>query len=230
MSIKPSFFTAQSFQFLEDLSKNNNRPWFNTHKERYEDTIRSPALAFIEAIQPNIKIISPHMTATAKKTGGSLMRVYRDVRFGKDKTPYKTNIGIQFKHRCAKDVHAPAFYLHLSSEECFIAAGIWRPSGPALASIREMISDNPQSWKNITQSPAFKSSFELSGQTLKTYPRGYSKDHPMINDLKRKDFIAIQPISREQVLDPLFIETLSDSYQQSSDFMDYLCQALALNF
>lgn len=230
MSTKPSSFSAQSFQFLEELSKNNNRPWFNAHKQRYEDTIRSPALALIEAMQPNIQHISPHMSATAKKIGGSLMRVYRDVRFAKDKTPYKTNIGIQFKHRCAKDVHAPAFYLHISNQECFLAAGIWRPSGTALASIREMISDNPQSWKNITQEKSFQSAFELSGQSLKTYPRGYSKDHPMIHDLKRKDFIAIQAISREQVLDPLFMETLSDSYQQSSDFMDYLCQALELNF
>ncbi|MFT6625109.1 MAG: hypothetical protein ACJAZI_001193 [Cycloclasticus sp.] len=224
------FFSEDTFKFLEQLAKNNNRPWFNEHKPIYEQTVRSPALDFIEAMQPVIKKLSPNFTAVAKKTGGSLMRVYRDARFSKDKTPYKTNIGIQFRHVAGKDVHAPGFYLHIAPNDCFLGAGIWHPDSKALSRIREMISDNPNAWKNITSHKNFKRHFELSGDSLKTYPRGYAKDHPMIHDLKRKDFIAIHPLSREDILSPDLIKTMHQRFKIASDLMDYLCNALELPY
>ncbi len=224
------FFTDSTFKFLEQLNSNNNRPWFNEHKPDYEQFVRSPSLDFIEAMQPQLESLSPHFTAIAKKTGGSLMRIYRDARFSKDKTPYKTNIGIQFRHLAGKDIHAPGFYVHVSPTDCFIAAGIWRPGSKPLSQIREMISDNPNAWKRITTEPAFKRLFTLSGDALKTYPRGYAKDHPMIDDLKRKDFIAIHPVSRADVLNPNFLTTVYQRYQVASDFMDYLCNALELPY
>ena len=223
-------FSQQSFYFLQNLTNNNNRTWFNEHKAQYEDAIRSPALLLIETMQPHIKALSPHFTAVAKKAGGSLMRVHKDMRFSKDKTPYKTNIGIQFRHLSAKDVHAPAFYLHIANDECFLAAGIWRPNGPSLNQVREMISDNPNSWKNITGHSNFQRYFTLSGECLKTFPRGYSKDHPMIDDLRRKDFIAIHPLSKEEVLSESFTEIINQAYRASDDFMDYLCTALKLDY
>lgn len=224
------FFSEDTFKFLEQLAKNNNRPWFNEHKPIYEQTVRSPALDFIEAMQPVIKKLSPNFTAVAKKTGGSLMRVYRDARFSKDKTPYKTNIGIQFRHVAGKDVHAPGFYLHISPNECFLGSGIWHPDSKALSRIREMISDNPNAWKKITSHKNFKRHFELSGDSLKTYPRGYAKDHPMILDLKRKDFIAIHPLSREEILSPDLVKTMHQRFKIASDLMDYLCNALELPY
>ena len=224
------FFSEDTFKFLEQLAKNNNRPWFNEHKPIYEQTVRSPALDFIEAMQPVIKKLPPNFTAVAKKTGGSLMRVYRDARFSKDKTPYKTNIGIQFRHVAGKDVHAPGFYLHISPNDCFLGTGIWHPDSKALNRIREMISDNPNAWKNITSHKNFKRHFELSGDSLKTYPRGYAKDHPMIHDLKRKDFIAIHPLSREEILSPDLIKTIHQRFNIASDLMDYLCNALELPY
>ena len=224
------FFTDSTFKFLEQLNANNNRPWFNEHKPDYEQFVRSPALDFISAMQPHLESLSPHFTAVAKKTGGSLMRIYRDARFSKDKTPYKTNIGIQFRHLAGKDIHAPGFYVHISPNDCFIAAGIWKPSSKPLSQIREMISDNPRAWKNITTDATFKRLFTLSGDVLKTYPRGYAKDHPMINDLRRKDFIAIHPINRADVLDPNFLTTVYQRYQVASDLMDYLCNALELPY
>jgi uncharacterized protein (TIGR02453 family) len=225
-----TFFNQQTFTFLEQLAKNNNRPWFNERKADYEDVVRSPSLDFIEAMQPHIKSLSPSFTAVAKKTGGSLMRIYRDARFSHDKTPYKTNIGIQFRHIAGKDVHAPGFYLHISPNECFVGAGIWRPDSKALANIREMISDNPNAWKKITSNKTFQRYFEFSGDSLKTYPRGYTKDHPMINDLKRKDFIAIHPLSREEILSPNLTKTIHQRFKVASDLMDYLCNALELPY
>lgn len=228
--MKAPFFTQQTFDFLQQLSNNNNRPWFNERKPLYEEAVRLPSLDFIEAMEPNIKSLSQSFTAVAKKTGGSLMRVYRDARFSKDKTPYKTNIGIQFRHVAGKDVHAPGFYLHISPSECFVGAGIWRPDGKALSNIREMISDSPNAWKNITRNKAFKRYYTFSGDSLKTYPRGYAKDHPMIEDLKRKDFIAIHPLSQEDIVSPNLVKIVHQRYKAANDLMDYLCNALELPY
>ena len=225
-----SFFNQQTFDFLKQLSKNNNRAWFNERKALYEDAVRLPALDFIEAMEPTIKSLSQHFTAVPKKTGGSLMRIYRDARFSNDKTPYKTNIGIQFRHVAGKDVHAPGFYLHITADECFVGAGIWRPDSKALSNIREMISDSPNAWKNITRNKTFNRYYALSGDALKTYPRGYAKDHPMIDDLKRKDFIAIHPLSRDEILSPHIIKTISHRFEVASELMDYLCNALELPY
>ena len=225
-----SFFNHQTLSFLQQLSNNNNRPWFNERKSLYEQSVREPSLAFIEAMEPSIKSLSPNFTAVAKKTGGSLMRIYRDARFSNDKTPYKTNIGIQFRHTAGKDVHAPGFYLHISPDTCFVGAGIWRPNSKALSNIREMISDSPNAWKNITRHNTFKRYYTLSGDSLKTYPRGYAKDHPMINDLKRKDFIAIHPLTHEEILSPNVTKTIHHRFNVASDLMDYLCNALELPY
>ena len=125
-------FKTSTIKFLRELEKNNNRDWFEANKHRYESDVREPALAYIEAMAPRLAKISPHFIASPKKVGGSLMRVYRDVRFSKDKTPYKTNIGIQFRHSAGKDVHAPGFYMHIEPSQVFIAAGIWRPDSEML--------------------------------------------------------------------------------------------------
>jgi len=224
------YFSPRTFQFLSLLEKNNNRAWFNDHKSDYETCVRTPALELIDAMRPQIVQLSPSFTAVAKKTGGSLMRVYRDTRFSHDKTPYKTNIGIQFRHVAGKDVHAPGFYLHISPNDCFVGAGIWRPNSPALGKIREMISDNPNAWNNINNNKTFKRLFQLSGASLKTQPRGYAKDHPMIKDLRRKDFIAIHPIHRDDVLDGDLVKLITKRYRAASDLMDYLCNALELPY
>jgi len=223
-------FSKDTFNFLSTLKVNNNRTWFNEHKPNYEDHVRTPSLVFIEAMQPHIQALSPSFTAVAKKTGGSLMRIYRDARFSHDKTPYKTNIGIQFRHVAGKDVHAPGFYLHISPESCFVGAGIWRPDGKALAMIREMISDSPTAWKKITTNRTFRRYFEFSGESLKTYPRGYAKDHPAIKDLRRKDFIAIHPLSQEEVLSPDLINIVNQRFKASRHLMDFLCTALELPY
>ena len=103
-------FSKRTFDWLNELQANNNKAWFEEHRSRYEDDVRAPALAYIEAMAPVLRRISPHFTAIAKKTGGSLMRVHRDMRFAKDGQRYKTNIGIQFRHERGRDVHAPGFY------------------------------------------------------------------------------------------------------------------------
>ncbi len=224
------YFTTQTLSFLDQLASNNNRDWFNENKSVYEDVVRTPALNFISDMTGDLALLSAHFSAQPKKMGGSLMRIYRDVRFGKDKRPYKTNIGIQFRHERGKDVHAPGFYLHIEPGECFVGVGIWRPDSNTLGKIRERIDEKGPQWLEAITNKKFKSQFEMTGESLKRPPRGYDKDHPLIEDLKRKDFIAITPISEKQLLSAKLFHTVIDRFNRADDYMRFLCQALELQY
>lgn len=223
-------YQAATLQFLEELAHNNNRTWFQENKSRYEREVLEPSLAFIRTFQPRLKKISTFFVASDKRVGGSLMRVYRDTRFSKDKTPYKTNVGIQFRHEFGKDVHAPGFYVHIAPEECFLGVGLWRPDAPSLAKIRQAIVDDPVKWKRARDNKRFRSQFDLTGESLKSPPRGFPKDHRMIEDLKRKDFIAVRHLDEEDVLGSGFLADAASSFMGSRPYMRFLCEALSLPF
>ena len=224
------YFTRDTFDFLTALAANNRREWFDEHKPDYEATVRTPALNFISDIATDLALISPHFLALPRKVGGALMRVNRDIRFGKDKRPYKTNIGIQFRHEMGKDVHAPGFYVHIEPKDCFVGVGLWHPDASALGKIRDGIVEKGDAWVAARDSKAFKHKFELVGDSLINAPRGYAKDHPLLHDLKRKDFIAIAPLTDAAILSKSFYSKVVEHYAQATPFMRYLCQALELRF
>ncbi|MCG9728722.1 DUF2461 domain-containing protein [Shewanella sp. Isolate13] len=224
-----SLFSPACFDFLNQLSVNNDREWFKANQQTYEDKVRTPALKFIEAMQPQLLALSPRLTAVPKKVGGSMMRPQRDSRFSKDKTPYKTNVGIQFRHFQGKDVHAPGLYLHLANDGCFVGAGIWHPESTALNAIRSCIDENPNGYKKALRELTSQG-FEMQGSKLIRPPKGYDKDHPMLEELKRKDFIAIKPLSIEQVCAPEFVDTCAREFAACQQLMRYLCFALDLDF
>ncbi|PIW46784.1 MAG: TIGR02453 family protein [Zetaproteobacteria bacterium CG12_big_fil_rev_8_21_14_0_65_54_13] len=223
-------FTPATMAYLETLAANNNRDWFQEHKHRYEQDVREPALAFIEAVGARLPAIAPHFTADARKMGGSLMRVYRDSRFSKDKTPYKTNIGIQFRHEAGKDVHAPGYYLHVSPTECFIGAGIWHPPADALLKIRQFIVDEPELWLAARDDASFSRWFYLDGDSLKTAPRGFDKAHPLIEDIRRKDFIGISDIPAALIEQADLADIACDYFTAAAPMMQFLCRALRLPY
>ncbi len=221
-------FSSHTFAFLEALAANNNRDWFAEHKQDYENRVRSPSLAFIAAVGEKLPGFAPHFVADDRKMGGSLMRIYRDTRFSKDKTPYKTNIGIQFRHEAGKDVHAPGYYVHISAAECFIGVGIWHPPSDALAKIRTAIAEKPQAWLAARDNAQFSRWFALSGSSLKTAPRGYDKTHPLIDDLKRKDFIAIARLPSALIEQADFSDIACDYFTAGAPLMRFLCASLRL--
>ena len=225
-----SYFTPQTLSFLRKLARNNNRDWFEANKATYEDKVRTPALQFITDMADDLVTLSPHFTAQPRKVGGSLMRVYRDVRFSKDKRPYKTNIGIQFRHERGKDVHAPGFYVHVEPGNCFVGVGIWRPDAQSLGKIRDKMVDKPDRYKKAVNDKSFKRHFELSGEALSRPPRGYDKDHPLVEDLKRKDFIAITYLDDDKVLSHGFRKLVSNRFNAADGYMRFLCDALELQF
>ena len=223
-------FKPTLFRFLEDLADNNNRPWFQENKPRYESEVFEPCMDFIRAFEPRLKKISKFFVASDRRVGGSLMRIYRDTRFAKDAAPYKTNVGIQFRHEFARDVHAPGFYLHLSVEECFLGVGTWRPERQALGLIRQAIDDDGPRWRRAKNDKRFRERFELLGGSLKRAPRDYPVDHPLIEDLKRTDFIAGRELTEREVLSKSLLDSVAEDFTASRPFMRFMARALHVPF
>lgn len=223
-------FTKATFDFLAALSANNNKAWFEANKHRYEELVRDPALDFIEAMDPVLKTFAPNFRAEPRKMGGSLMRVYRDTRFSRDKTPYKTNIGIQFRHALGKDIHAPGFYVHVATDECFFAAGCWHPEADVLGKIRERIAQKPEKWFAARDDQSFAARWELWGDELTRPPRGYAADHPAIADIKRKDFVAIANLSSREATGTALVKLAGKRFAEAAPFMRFLCEALEVPY
>ena len=223
-------FPRATVRFLEELAANNERAWFQANKHRYEEDVLGPALDFIGAMGPRLERVSRHFVAIPKRVGGSLMRVYRDTRFSRNKAPYKTNIGIQFRHELGKDVHAPGFYVHIEPGVCFLGVGLWHPESGALAAIRDSIVDDPAAWRRARNAKRFRERFELSGDSLKRAPRGYPADHPCIEDLKRKDFIGVSDFNIREAGDGGFADRVAADFAAAKPLMKFLCEALKLRF
>jgi uncharacterized protein (TIGR02453 family) len=216
-------FSPELFAFLRDLADHNDRDWFAANKDRYVADVQEPALAFIEDVGMRLPEVSRHFVADARTTGGSLFRIYRDVRFAKDKSPYKTQVGIQFRHARSRDVHAPGFYLNLEPGRVFMACGSWRPERDTLHAIRTAIAAKPARWTAIVEEPAFAERFTLGGESLKRPPAGFDREHPLIEELKRKDFIASAELTEDGVTAGDFLDDFLELCGGASEFMRFLC-------
>jgi uncharacterized protein (TIGR02453 family) len=225
-----SHFQPALFKFLRDLKRNNTREWFQANKERYERDVKVPLLHFISDFGPQLNKISPHFLADPRPVGGSMFRIYRDTRFSKDKTPYKTAASAHFRHESAKDVHAPGFYLHLEPGSVFAGIGLWHPDSPTQRAIRDAIVENPTQWKRAVGSKAFKERFEIGGESLRRPPRGYDPDHPLIEVLKLKDYVGSTPFSEKDACAPDFLNRFTAAMRTTKPFMGFLTKAVGLPF
>lgn len=223
-------FRQDTFDFLNDLRANNSRDWFQANKQRYEESVVESSLSFISDFDERLETITREIQAIPKRVGGSLFRIYRDTRFARDKSPYKTHIGIHFRHRRAKDVHCPGFYLHLEPGGVFAGAGIWRPDRDSLAAIRTAIVEGTTAWKKVAHDADFRARFTLDGESLKRPPRGFDPEHPAIDDLKRKDFIAVRKLEQSAVLEDDFVDQFADICRDASNYVRFLCTAIGVPF
>lgn len=223
-------FQPPTLAFLAELSKNNNREWFNANKQRYEEDVLDAALRFIEAMQEPMAELAPRFVVQPTRVGGSLMRVYRDTRFSKIKTPYKTNIGIQFRHEQARDVHAPGYYVHIDPEEVFLGVGMWRPDAQPLRAIRQRIAAHPADWKRTLAESSFRRQFNLGGESLSRPPRGFDKEHECIDDIRRKSFIAVRELTLADCQAPSFQRKVEAAFRAGTPFMQFLCKAVGVPF
>jgi uncharacterized protein (TIGR02453 family) len=223
-------FTPGLFRFLEELARNNEKAWFEANRERYEREVREPAVRFVLDFAPRLAEISPHFRADPRRQGGSLFRIHRNRRFQPDAPPYKTHTGIQFRHEAGRDAHAPGFYLHLEPASCFVGVGTWRPDSATLRSIREAIVTDAKGWRSAAHAPPFSSRFEPGGESLKRPPRGFSSDHPFVDDLKRKDHIGLSPLEESDVTGPDFVDRFTQACRDGAPLVAWLCGAAGLDF
>lgn len=223
-------FTPELFRFLRELKKHNSREWFQANKERYEAEVREPLLGFIAEFAGPLRRISPQFVADPRPVGGSMFRIHRDVRFARDKSPYKTAASAQFRHGAGKDVHGPGFYLHLEPGDCFAGAGLYQPETQVLGRIRARIIEDPKAWKAVRDGRGFRRTWELGGDSLVRPPRGVDPDHPFVEDLRRKHFIAVTHFTEEEVVAPGFLREFGQRCAATGSFMEYLTRAVGLPF
>src|SRR5215471_17923609 len=173
MAAAERFFSSATFDFLRQLTANNRKDWFDANKSRYEQHVRAPALAFIAAAGSRLNRISAEIVADPRPVGGSLMRVYRDVRFSKDKSPYKTGVGISFGHRAGREGTAPGYSLNLSLDRewgNFSGGGVHMADTASLNAIREAIVGDPAAWKKAAHNAKLESTHAFGGDALKRVP------------------------------------------------------------
>ena len=227
-------FSPKALTFLRGLKKNNRKEWFEAHRAQYEQELKRPLAALIEAVDVELAAVAPEIIGSPKK---SAFRIHRDVRFSKDKSPYKTHVACWFFHRDiatrmqSEAVHGGAgFYLHISPGECFCGGGIWMPPRPALNKIREALVDDVEGWEEIVHDKAFRRRFGTPDQEgmLTRLPRGYAADHPAGEWLRYQSFTAGTPLTDAEVTGPTLPRLLARHFAAMTPFVRWLNLALGL--
>ncbi len=216
-----TFLPPSVFSFLEDLKENNHREWFQNNKTRYQEQYNY-ALQFADELLLRMKQIDTIETISGKK---SLFRINKDVRFSKDKSPYKINIGGALK-RATKHLRG-GYYFHVEPGNCFLGGGFWAPSPEDLKHIRLQIAADPGPLQQILSSKEFIATFgQLEGEQLKSAPKGFSKDHPAIDLINYKQFLLIKKLTDEEVQSKQYLETVVSTFQAMRPFFDYMSEIL----
>ncbi|MGQ0531846.1 MAG: DUF2461 domain-containing protein [Caulobacteraceae bacterium] len=225
-------FSKDFFKFFRELARNNEREWFEANKERYRAAVVAPMSDFIAALAPKLAKVSPHFRADPRPNGGSMFRIHRDVRFAKDKSPYKTHASAHFRHARAKDVHAPGYYLHLEPKRVMFGGGVWMPEPDALLKIRTAIAHGPKAWTKAKSAKSVVAAFGgLSDHDALTRPpKGFEAEHPMIEDIKRKSFFVMAESSENEAAHPAFVGRVAKAYADAAPVMRFLCEAVDAEF
>lgn len=223
-------FPKDFFSFFTELKNNNNRDWFAVNKPRYIESVVHPMGDFITSMAPHLKHISPFYKADPKPHGGSMFRIYRDARFSRDKSPYKTHAACHFRHEAGRDAHAPGFYLHIETDRVSIGGGIWRPPSKQLSQIRDFILDNPAAWQKLAHSSAVKKMGGIQGDSLTRPPRGYDADAQHIEDLKRKSFFLMENFEPELALSPDLLREAAKVFRKVGRLNQFISDALELPY
>ena len=226
MKGKPHF-TPELFKFFKQLERNNKREWFLKNKDRYVEVARDPMMQFITDLGPRLRRISKNFLTDPRPVGGSMFRIYRDVRFSRNKRPYKTACTAQFRHRKGKDVHAPGFYVHLGADGVYAGSGLWHPDAATAARVRRFIVDHPARWKRIVNGKKFP---PLSGDSLKRPPRGFDAEHPLIEDLKRKDFVTMVELDEKTACAAGFLDRYEELCRSTAPMVRFLTESLDLEW
>ena len=209
-----------TINFLKELKLNNNRDWFNENKQKFQ-SIKVDVKNFAEEVKDELNLSDDIENL-------KIFRIYRDLRFSKDKTPYKTNIGMAFHRK--KPEFRGGYYIEISAEDSFIAAGFWNPNKEDLLRIRKEIELDGNEFKRIVNQKKIKDFWgEIKGDELKTSPKGFDSDHQHIDMIKKKQFIFVKKLKEKEILDLTFQKDLVNYYLSIRPFFDYMSEILTTN-
>jgi uncharacterized protein (TIGR02453 family) len=212
---------SSSFDFLKLVKKNNNRDWFNANKDRYLKE-HEAMIAFADALLFEMNRHDTIETASGKK---SLHRIYRDTRFSKEKTPYKTNWSGGFSRATKK--RRGGYYFHIEPGNSFVAGGFWGPAANDLRRIREEIAYDAAPFRKVLKSKSFKETFgSLKGEQLKSAPQGYPNEHENIDLLRYKQFLLVKKFTDKEVLSDQFLKQVNDAFKKMRPFLNLMSEVL----
>ena len=207
------------FDFLKKLAANNNREWFKAHRETY-DAVVSEVEALASILIARISFFEPAVMRLEPKD--CMYRIYRDIRYSKDKSPYKNHIGIFVNPKGKKSLHC-GYYLHFEPGNCMIAGGGWCPTTEMLRALRQSIVDNIDEFKDIVTDPTFRDNFPTIGmERLKTAPKGFPKDFPYMEYLQPKDYIIWRSVPDSFFSEPDFIDQTVKAFEAMKPYHDFL--------
>jgi uncharacterized protein (TIGR02453 family) len=223
--------------WLSELAAHNERAWFQAHKAEYDALVREPALAFLRDLASPMAALAPQIRVDER----ALFRIQRDTRFSRDKTPYKTHVGLHLRHILARDVHAPGFYLHLApmgadgpaaaegepSSGCWFGAGLWQPDGPTTRRIRAHLLAHPDAWRARLDRLAQRG-LRVDGPRLVRPPPGVDAAHPLVDALRLKSFVAVAPLDPADLTDGDAVATFLARCADAIPLVEGLCEALDL--
>lgn len=218
---------ADTFKFLDKLKKNNSRDWFAENKPWFKE-IEGKFKVFMQSVGYGISEFDKTIeNAVDDPKTVKVFRIYRDLRFSKDKTPYKENLAGEVSLK-GKEVNYPTYYLHLQQDSCFIGGGIYQPNSTTLKLIRQYVHNNYNDLNNILESKEFKSEFKGLSQEdkLKRNPRGYEDTHPAIDLLKNKHFIVSKAISDNEAISEDFLDKVIEIFSTLYKLNSFLEKAI----
>ncbi len=218
-------FPEEGIRFLQRLKKNNRREWFQKHKEEYERVVKLPMQSLIVALQPRMAAFAPEFEVNPRK---SLFRIYRDVRFSPDKSPYKTHVAAHFVvSGKPKGMSGLGYYLHIEPGECYIGGGLYIPDPDQLKLIRRAIATKWDKFLSIVHDEEFEELFlPLELESTKRVPRGYSDDHPAAEWLKLKQFSIGVTSPHTLSFSPAFVDYVVRVFQAATPWTHFLLEAL----
>lgn len=208
-----------TLSFLSDLAANNNKPWFDANRGRYAEA-KTDFEIFVGGILKTLAKTEPAFAEQHAKD--CIFRIFRDVRFAKDKSPYKANFGAFFAKGGKKDTGA-GYYIHIEPGKGFAGGGLWMPEPPVLKAVRQEIDYNFDEFKNIINDKKFKKYFKtIEGESAKKAPQGYTEDNPAISYLKMKSFTTHTPVADKDITSKSFSKQVTDSFETMKPFIDFL--------
>jgi uncharacterized protein (TIGR02453 family) len=217
-------FTGKTLSFLRSLKRNNRRDWFVPRKDQYEEHVRDPMVAVVDALATDFRRFAPELEASPKT---SIFRVYRDTRFSEDKSPYKTQIAAAFRWRALPKGESAGLYVEVTPGWVWCGGGYYAPETPQLVKIRQHISDTYPEIDRITRKPSFRRAFgALDGERLTRVPRGFANDDPAAEYLRYRSFLAGREFPADFATSPRFYPTLVATFKAVMPLVRFLTEPL----